>query len=112
MHDRSSVRKRYPVWEEQNRRTILWAGKLHFEVAQEVELIENSWHGLSMKIIPAQERKHLAEQYPDDNNIQKLVAALDRSEQLLQRSLYEFGAELRTEIESFLDEPPLLPRYR
>tara|TARA_B100000959_G_C14670255_1_gene496160 strand:+ start:181 stop:372 length:192 start_codon:yes stop_codon:yes gene_type:complete len=40
--------------------------------------------------------------------IGEIFKALDAAENLLQRSLYEFGSELRNEIESFLGESPLI----
>ncbi|MDP7038279.1 MAG: hypothetical protein QGI45_03920 [Myxococcota bacterium] len=50
-------------------------------------------------------KKTLTDAHP---KIDDLFKALDTAESLLERSLYEFGSELRGEIEHFLGEPPLL----
>jgi hypothetical protein len=64
---------------------------------------------MNTKRLPAPEvRRELQARYAEDHDVIQVMAALDRSEKLLRRSLYEFGSELRTEIEEFLGEPPLL----
>ena len=54
-------------------------------------------------------RAELRKDYADDARVIELLDALGRSDGLLKRSLYEFGSELRIEIERYLGEPPLLP---
>jgi len=62
-----------------------------------------------MKILPKNDRDALRAQHSEDEAILAALDCLDRSEKLLRRSLYEFGSELRIEIEKFLEEPPLIP---
>jgi hypothetical protein len=62
-----------------------------------------------MSSIPKETLDELAARYPDDEQVQALVKGYKRSEKLLRRSLYEFGAELRIEIEKYFGEPPLIP---
>jgi len=52
----------------------------------------------------------LVARYPDDEDVKALVDRLGRAEKLLDKALYEFGGDLRGEIESFLGVEPLLPR--
>ena len=65
-----------------------------------------------MKRLSPQERAELRQAYPDDPRIFRLVGAYEQCEELLRRSLYEFGSELRGEIERFLGEQPLIPPGR
>jgi hypothetical protein len=52
----------------------------------------------------------LRERFAGDPEVTALIAAYQRGESLLRRSLWEFGSELRGEIEAYLNEPPLLGR--
>lgn len=61
------------------------------------------------RISEAEKQKWLAD-YADDPKVQALVSRLLLAESLLDRSLYEFGSELRGEIETYLGVKPLLPR--
>ena len=60
--------------------------------------------------IPSHERRQeLFDSLTDaPAEVAEIFKALDTAENLLERSLYEFGSELRTEIEQFLGAPPLL----
>ena len=60
------------------------------------------------QILSKAERQELLTRYPEDETIQRLVKSMNRGENLLRRGLYEFGVELRAEIEEFLGETPLL----
>ena len=55
------------------------------------------------------ELQAIADRYPDDEEIISLVTRLAKAEALLDRSLYEFGSELRNDIEKFLGQPHLIP---
>ena len=63
-----------------------------------------------MTNLTADERRDLAARYPEDDQLKIILRRLARSEELLERSLYEFGSELRTEIQALLGEPDLLKR--
>jgi len=63
-----------------------------------------------MNNLSANERRELAARYPDDEQIKTILKRLARSEELLERSLFEFGSEIRSEIETLLGEPGLLDR--
>jgi len=63
-----------------------------------------------MNNLSANERRELAARYPDDEQIKTILRRLARSEELLERSLYEFGSEIRSEIEALLGQPGLLDR--
>ncbi|MBJ79978.1 MAG: hypothetical protein CMH60_01545 [Myxococcales bacterium] len=60
--------------------------------------------------IPSHERRQELLQSLGDAPVEvaEIFKALEVAENLLERSLYEFGSELRTEIEQFLGEAPLL----
>ena len=60
---------------------------------------------LPKREIRKQIQNDLSQAHPQINEI---FAALDTAESLLERSLYEFGSELRADIETFLGEIPLL----
>ena len=62
-----------------------------------------------MKPLTAEERETLKERYPTDELVQRLLASSFQADALLGRSLWEFGAELRTEVERYLGQKPLLP---
>jgi hypothetical protein len=53
-------------------------------------------------------RRRLRERHGNDPETTAALRALDRAADLLERSLWEFGSELRTEVEAFLGEPPLV----
>ena len=55
------------------------------------------------------ERRRIAAAHPDDADIQKLLKAAARADALLERALWEFGGDLRADIERYLGERPLLP---
>jgi len=61
-----------------------------------------------MKTLTPEERRAIKERYADDEAILKLLAASKRADYLLKLSLYEFGVELRRDIEDYLGEPPLI----
>ena len=63
-----------------------------------------------MENLNREERKALVAKYPDDESIKIVLKRLAQAEKILDRALYEFGVELRGEIESFLGEPGLLDR--
>lgn len=54
--------------------------------------------------------KDLLTEYAKDPRITSAVQRLALAEHLLERCLYEFGGDLRSDIERFLGTPPLLPR--
>lgn len=62
-----------------------------------------------MQFPSREQRQALGERYAHDRELVDALRAMDRAEYLLHRSLYEFGVELRTEIEKFLGETPLIP---
>ena len=62
-----------------------------------------------MPIVSEAERQTLRLRYQHDAELLRALLSLEQAETLLRRSLYEFGVELRLDIESFLQEPPLLP---
>jgi hypothetical protein len=68
-----------------------------------------TWHIDTMQIVTSDQRKELKARYPEDPELDMALKSLARSEKLLRRSLYEFGVELRADIEKFLNEDPLLP---
>jgi hypothetical protein len=61
-----------------------------------------------MRHIPAEQLEVLRQKHADDPDLQALIKAYIRAEKLLGRALWEFGSELRGEIEAFLGETPLL----
>ncbi|MED5463070.1 MAG: hypothetical protein VX699_00335 [Myxococcota bacterium] len=63
-----------------------------------------------MRNLSAEERRALANRYPEDDDIKTILKRLASTEDLLERSLYEFGSELRMEIEKLLGKPGLLDR--
>ena len=63
-----------------------------------------------MPNLNAEERRALAQRYPDDKDVKTILKRLAIAEKLLERSLFEFGSEIRTEIEELLGEPSLLPK--
>ena len=63
-----------------------------------------------MRNLSAEERRALANRYPEDDDVKTILKRLALVEDLLERSLYEFGSELRLEIEKLLGEPGLLDR--
>tara|TARA_Y100001968_G_C19191430_1_gene635366 strand:+ start:190 stop:384 length:195 start_codon:yes stop_codon:yes gene_type:complete len=63
-----------------------------------------------MENLSREERKALVDRYPNDEQIKVVLKRLAQAEHILDRSLYEFGAELRGEIEEFLGAPNLLAR--
>ena len=66
---------------------------------------------MSKPTIPPQEvRDRLRSTHAQDPEMVAILAALDRAEHLLHRSLYEFGSEIRSEIKTLLGTDPLLPR--
>jgi hypothetical protein len=50
----------------------------------------------------------LRQRYPEDADLQRLLRRHIRAEDLLRRALWEFGSELRVDIERHLGERPLL----
>ena len=65
---------------------------------------------MSMQNLSREERKALVDKYPDDENIKTVLKRLAQAENILERGLFEFGVELRSEIENFLGEKGLLDR--
>lgn len=63
-----------------------------------------------MQNLTREQRQALVAKYPNDENIKTVLKRLAQAENILDRALYEFGVELRSEIESFLGEPGLLDR--
>ena len=63
-----------------------------------------------MHNLSREERKALADKYPDDENIKIILKRLAQAENILERGLFEFGLELRSEIEVFLGEKGVLNR--
>jgi hypothetical protein len=61
-----------------------------------------------MQRLPQEHLQALKQRYPQDAELQALLKAYGRAEKLLGRALWEFGSELRGEIEAFLGEAPLL----
>lgn len=60
------------------------------------------------KAIPSEVRRSLQEKYAEDPEVVSLLQAYAHAEALLRRALWEFGSELRGDIEKFLGERPLL----
>ena len=63
-----------------------------------------------MNNLSADERRELVARYPNDEQIKAILRRLAQAEELLERSLYEFGSEIRSEIETLLGKPGLLDR--
>ena len=61
------------------------------------------------KVIKGEVRRRIGERHPEDEEIQDLLRSYERAEAILKRALWEFGSELRGEIEAYLDEEPMLP---
>ena len=55
-----------------------------------------------------EERQRLGARYANDPDLQKLLKGSAWADQLLERALWEFGGELRGEIERYLGETPLI----
>ncbi len=63
-----------------------------------------------MENLNREERKALVARYPNDKDIKIVLKRLAQAENILERGLFEFGVELRSEIEEFLGEKGLLDR--
>lgn len=51
-----------------------------------------------------EEQNALKERFSGDSTVEGLIKRLWKAENLLERSLFEFGSEMRTEVESFLEK--------
>jgi len=61
-----------------------------------------------MKALSRKQKEQLRQRYASDGEVLNVLKTLDAADRLLEKALWEFGSELRRDIEGYLGEQPLI----